>query len=263
MKMNSLRRKLAIATWDAPREGNIYGKLTVDVTNALAWLDRKKETGEKLTITHLVGKAVAVALTKAPGLNGRIRFGKFIQHPWVNVTFLVSLEEGSDLAKATVRDADRKSVAEIAADLRAAAGKLHRGEDDAFNKNKGLIRLLPSFALGWVVRTVGYLTSILGVNAPALGLEAFPFGSAIITNVGVFGLDEGFAPPTPFAHVPVYVLMGAVKDSPVVIDGQIVVRKTLTITATIDHRFMDGAQGGMLAKVVRQGLEDPDSLETA
>lgn len=32
---NGLRRKLAIATWASPREGNIYGKLTVDATERL------------------------------------------------------------------------------------------------------------------------------------------------------------------------------------------------------------------------------------
>ena len=51
MQMNSLRRKLAIATWIAPREGNIYGKLTVDVTNALEYIAWKREkTGQKITI---------------------------------------------------------------------------------------------------------------------------------------------------------------------------------------------------------------------
>jgi pyruvate dehydrogenase E2 component (dihydrolipoamide acetyltransferase) len=34
--MMSTRRKLAISTWDAPREGNIYGKLTVDAGPGMA-----------------------------------------------------------------------------------------------------------------------------------------------------------------------------------------------------------------------------------
>ena len=63
----STRRKLAIATWSAPREGNIYGKLTVDATHALAYLDKvRAETGEKVTITHFVGKVVAAGVRR-PG----------------------------------------------------------------------------------------------------------------------------------------------------------------------------------------------------
>ena len=34
----------------------------------------------------------------------------------------------------------------------------------------------------------------------------------------------------------------------------------MTITATIDHRFIDGFQGGVLAKVVRDVLENPWQL---
>ena len=104
------RRKLAIATWSAPQEGNIYGKLTVDVTNALRYIDDRREaSGEKVTITHLVGKAVANALAEAPDLNGRIVFGSFVPHETVDVTFLVVLDGGSDLAKVKVERADEKS----------------------------------------------------------------------------------------------------------------------------------------------------------
>lgn len=259
---NPLRRKLAIATWSAPREGNIYGKLTVDATEALAYVEWLRETtGEKVTLTHLVGKACAMALRAAPQLNGRIRFGRFVPHDTVDITYLVSLEDGGNLAKAKVARCDDKSVADVARELRALAERLHRGEDEGFKKSMGPLKLLPSFLIRPLVRLTGYLTAVLGVNVPPLGLEAFPFGSLIVTNVGVFGLDEGFVPPTPFAHVPVYVLIGAVKDAPAVVDGELVVRKQLTLTATIDHRFIDGAHGGILARVVRDVLENPWQLE--
>lgn len=260
--MNSTRRKLAIATWDAPREGNIYGKLTIDIEESLAyirWL--RDQTGEKVTITHLVGKAAAMALAQAPGLNGVIRFGRYVQHDTVDISYLVALEEGRNLAKAKIEGLDQKSVVDVAKELRALAAKLHRGEDDNFKKSQGPIKLLPTWIIRPLLKVTGYLTGVLGVSMAALGLERFPFGACIITNVGVFGLDEGFAPPTPFAHAPIYVLVGAIKEAAVPRDGEVVIRKQLTLCATIDHRFMDGAQGGVLAKVVRDILENPWQLE--
>ncbi len=260
-EFNTVRRKLAIATWSAPREGNIYGKLTVDATAALAYVEHlRKETGEKITLTHLVGKAVAMALAEAPGLNGVIRFGRFVPHPTVDIAYLVALEEGRNLAKAKVSEADRKSVREIATELRALAERLHQGKDEQFKKSMGPLAWMPSWLIRPVVATTGWLASVLGWSVPLLGVESRPFGGAIITNVGVFGLDEGFAPPTPWAHVPIYVLVGAVREQPAVVDGQVVVRPQLAICATIDHRYLDGAQGGQLAKVVRRVLEDPWSL---
>ncbi len=258
----STRRKLALASWDGPREGNIYGKLTVDATEAtrfIAWA--REKTGYKITITHLVGKAVAAALAKSPGLNGRIFFGSYIPFDHVNLSFLVSLEDGQDLAKALIEDIDKKNLSELADELRALAAKLRQGKDPDFEKSKGLIKALPSWLLKPLLTMTGWLASSAGLSIPALGVTPYPFGSGIITSVGMFGLDEGFAPPTPFARVPVYVLVGALRDMPAVIDQQIVIRKQLTITATIDHRFLDGHEGGRLAKTVRDVLENPWQLE--
>jgi pyruvate/2-oxoglutarate dehydrogenase complex dihydrolipoamide acyltransferase (E2) component len=262
MPPNSTRRKLAIASWSAPREGNIYGKLTVDASKLLPYIERKREeTGVKVTLTTVVGRAVARAMEQAPGLNGYLRFGKFYEHDSVDVTFLVALDDGADLAKATVRGAHRKTVADISNELAALAERLRKGKDDAFNKSKGPIKMLPTWVLRPIVWLTGWLSGSLGLNIPALGVERFAFGSAIITSVGMFGLDEGFAPPTPFARVPVYVLVGAVRDRPAVVDGAVVSRPELTLTATIDHRFLDGFQGGVLAKVVRRLLENPWEID--
>lgn len=258
MLQMTTRRKLAIATWGPPDEGNILGKLTLDATEAVAFLAHlRATTGEKVSMTHLVGKVVGNALAQAPGLNGYLRFGRYIPHDHVNVTYLVALEEGQDLAKAKVDDIDKMSVVEVAKDLRGRAAKLRSGKDDAFEKSKGPLKLLPTWLIRPMLKLTGWLTGSLGISMPAFGLEAFPFGSCIVTSVGMFGLDEGFAPFTPFARVPLLVLVGTVRDGVVAVDGVPTVRKQVTITATIDHRFLDGAQGGVLAKVVRQQIEDP------
>lgn len=262
MDHNGPRRKLAIATWGAPSEGNIYGKLTVDATEAqryLEWLRNK--SGEKVTITHLVGRAVGEALKQCTSVNGRIRFGRYVPFDTVDIAYLVVLEGGKNLAKAKVENVDRKSVDGIAKELRLLAERLRQGKDDAFEKSQGPVKLLPTWLIRPILWITGFLTSSLGISIPALGLEAFPFGACIITSVGMFGLDEGWAPPTPFARVPVYVLIGAMNERPAVVDGALTVRTQLTLCATIDHRFIDGYQGGQLAKIVREVLENPWKLD--
>ena len=77
----------------------------------------------------------------------------------------------------------------------------------------------------------------------------------------MLGVDEAYAPPTPFARVPVYVLIGAVRDLPAVVDGEVVVRKQMTLTTTLDHRFIDGFQAGILARRVRDLFADPWQLD--
>lgn len=259
---NSVRRKLAIASYRPPAEPNIYGRLELDATAALAYLEEvRQRTGEKVTITHLVGKATAVALAEEPTLNGRIRLGRYIPNERVSLAFLVTMPDGSDLARAKVDDADKKDVAAIARELRQRSERLRGGGDSDWEKSKRIVRLLPPWLLRPLVWTTGWLTGSLGVQAKPLGLERQPFGSAIVTSVGMLGLDEAWVPPTPFTRVPLYVLIGAVREKPTVVDGEVVVRPMLTVTATLDHRYVDGFQAAGLARAFRKVFEDPRSLD--
>jgi pyruvate/2-oxoglutarate dehydrogenase complex dihydrolipoamide acyltransferase (E2) component len=258
MSAMTTRRKLAIATWDAPREGNIYGRLQLDAEEVTRFLTHVREvTGERVTITHFVGRVVGEALAASPGLNGFLRWGVYHRHATADVSFLVALEDGKDLAKVKVEAIDTLPMTEVARRLGSGAQKLRAGTDEAFEKSKGPIRLLPTWMIRPLVWLTGWLTGSLGISVGALGLERFPFGAAIVTSVGMLGVDEGYVPPTPFARVPLYVAVGAVRDMPAVVDGQLAVRKQVVITATLDHRFLDGAQGAVLARIVRERFADP------
>lgn len=258
----STRRKLMIATWDAPAEGNIYGKISLDMTQALQYLAYlKTEKQQKITITHLIGKIAGNAMARTPSINGRIVFGKYIPFDTTDLSFLVVLNEGEDLAKVKVRNIDKKSLLEISQELSKQAQDVRAGKDDQFEKSKPLLRLFPTWLIRRILWFTGFLTGSLGIGVRALGLEPFPFGSCIVTSVGMMGVDEGYAPATPFARVPVYVVVTALKDEAVVIDGKIVVRPMLNLMATIDHRFLDGYQGGELIRYFREAISKPWTLD--
>jgi hypothetical protein len=85
-KLNSKRKKMAIATWGEPNDPSIFCTLKIDITNGLEYLEKmrsltkllivvRKETGLNVTITHLVGKAVGFAIKDARHFNGRIFAG--------------------------------------------------------------------------------------------------------------------------------------------------------------------------------------------
>lgn len=258
MKTMSTRRKLAIATWRAPTEGNIYGRIALDteeVQHYLAWL--RETTGRKVTLTAFVGACVARGLAATPSLNGRIWLGRYRPHSTVAVSFLVALEEGGDLGKVKIEQADEKGPEGIADELSERARTLHHGKDESFNRTKGVIRLLPTWLLRPMLRWVGWLGSCGGFSIPALGVERYPFGTAIITSIGMLGIDEGLVPPTPFAHVPVYVCVGAERRVPAEWNGELALRPQVVLTATIDHRFIDGFQLATLAKLLRELFANP------
>ena len=188
-QMTSTRRKLAIATWAPPAEGNIFGKVTLDVTESLRYIEHIRETtGEKISVTHLVGKAAGNALKKTPTLNGKILFGRFVPFDCVNITYLIASD--GDLAKCRIDDIDQKSVVEIAAELRESANKVRSGADTDFKTSMQAVKSRPMFVLRPMLRFTGWLSGALGVSIKALGVERHAFGSAVITSVGMLGFDE-------------------------------------------------------------------------
>eukprot|EP01095_Lingulamoeba_sp_RSL-Kostka_P014902 TRINITY_DN666_c0_g1_i1.p1 TRINITY_DN666_c0_g1~~TRINITY_DN666_c0_g1_i1.p1 ORF type:complete len:301 (-),score=111.96 TRINITY_DN666_c0_g1_i1:49-951(-) len=251
------RRKVAIATWNAPSEGNIYGKLEIDASNLLEYIEEKKNEGIKITITNTCIKAVGCALKATPTINGHLIWGKFFPNKSIDVGCLVNIEGGKDLANAKIQNADALTIEEIGEVLRRKAEKLRKGKDQDYNKTKNLLKILPPFAIKKILYWGGFVASSLGLNIPALGVKPFPFGSCLLTSVGMMGLDTAYVPFAPFSRVPLLVMVGAIQKKPVVIDDEVVIRPILTVTATIDHRFMDGAQGAILANRFKEVILNP------
>ena len=261
-------RKIAMATWRPRQDGMIYASFDVDAEPALAYVAAAREaTGEHVTMCHLTGRAVARVIEQVPGLNGRIVGGMFFPSPTIDVFFTVSLradvvDEGAaamatDLSGTVVRRVDEKPPWVVARELADRAGRIRRDEDPQFKRTKALTRLMPTPLLRAFLNVSTFVTEDLQLPIPPLGLEARPFGSFLVTNVGTFGLDRAFAPLPTLAHLPGLVVVGSVKDTPVVVDGEVVVRKVLPLAASIDHRFIDGYQGALIASIMREYLEDP------
>lgn len=57
--------------------------------------------------------------------------------------------------------------------------------------------------------------------------------------------------------MPAILAVGAVEEKPAVRDGQLVPVPSVRISATFDHRVIDGFQGGKLAKTFKEIMLDP------
>lgn len=254
-------RRFALAMWrDAP-DGRIYGTMFLDVTKCLALAKQvEQEHGIKLTMGHFIGKAVALALRENPQFNAKIMWGNIYEKETVDVYFQVDMGEGGDLSGVTVERADEKSLIDIAKELREKAQRLRKGEDEQYEKTqKGCFGWIPPFVLRPFVKTLMFLQCELGVDLRWFGIKAKPdpFGTVMVTNVGMFGIDIAYAPLVTFSRVPLVALVGRVAEEAVVIDGKIEIRPILSASATFDHRFGDGAHIGRIVRTVRKFVEDP------
>jgi pyruvate dehydrogenase E2 component (dihydrolipoamide acetyltransferase) len=254
-------RKLAGSFWGAPNDPQFYGDLELDAGALLKYLEQlREETGTHVTVTHAVGRAVAHGLDSVPDLRVRLARGRESERDSTDVFFIVAAE-GGELTGCKVDRANEKSLAAIAEELGASRSSISTGSDAAFGKAKMMLDLLPARLLRPAMNLSAFLTSDLNLDLPALGLRRQAFGSAMITSVGMWGISRAYSPLASYYRVPVLVLVGAVTQRPVAIDGQVVVRPILTLTATFDHRYADGFQAAKFAQAVHEYCDDPASFE--
>jgi pyruvate dehydrogenase E2 component (dihydrolipoamide acetyltransferase) len=80
-------------------------------------------------------------------------------------------------------------------------------------------------------------------------------GTITITNVGVFGVDNG----TPIINPGESAILcfGAVRPMPWVVDGAVVPRQVTQLSLSFDHRMVDGEAGSRFLADVGNLLQDP------
>ena len=91
-----------------------------------------------------------------------------------------------------------------------------------------------------------------------LTVEDLTGGNFTITNGGVFGSLMS----TPIINPPQSAILGmhAIKDRPVAVDGQVVIRPMMYLALSYDHRLIDGKESVGFLVTVKDLLEDPTRL---
>jgi pyruvate dehydrogenase E2 component (dihydrolipoamide acetyltransferase) len=80
-------------------------------------------------------------------------------------------------------------------------------------------------------------------------------GTFTISNLGMFGVEQFTAILNPPQAA--ILAVGATEQRPVVRDGEIIARPMMTMTLTVDHRAVDGAEGADFLRTVKSFVEEP------
>jgi pyruvate dehydrogenase E2 component (dihydrolipoamide acetyltransferase) len=192
----------------------------VDMTNFIAARKALNTHAEKLgqpkvSATALLVKLVASALQSHPWMNSSLTEEAILLHKEINVGVAVALESG--LIVPVVRNADLKSVSQLAAEINDLAGRAREGQ------------LVSSEVKG---------------------------GTFTISNLGPFGVEkfEAIINPPEAAILAVANIHPEVVPLP---DGQIVSRPMMNITLSADHRIVDGAVAARFITDLKERFEQP------
>ena len=255
-------RKVAIGTWRTVGDPSVYGTMELRMDEAMRYLaEFREKTGKKLTVSHMMAKAAAEVLKQTPDANAILRWNRVYLRRRIGVFFQVVLtDEGPgkvDLSGATIYDPEQKSLQQIYDEFNDKVEKVRARKDPALERSRGMFLSIPYLFLNVVLRVIGFLSYTLNLDLRSLGIPNDPFGSIMITNIGTLGLDRAYVPLVPYSRVPILLATGAVKEVPLVENGQITIGKVMAVNATFDHRFIDGFHAAAMSRILREWMEHP------
>lgn len=245
----STYRKVAIASWQHPRDPSTYSWLDLPVEEAQAFL-KSYPSETKPSLTHYVAKIVAYCMEEHDDLNHLLRNNNLYKREKTDVfiTTVLSTKQGRDLSGFSLRDVPHLSLSSIASLSEEALAKLKKGEDMDTLRIDTMTQRMPGWLLRITLRIEDFIHYTLNMSMRMFGMPDDRFGSAIISNFGALGIDNALVPLSPYSRCPLVIGMGRVRPMPIVRDGQVVVVDCITISFTFDHRYADGIHGGLLLR---------------
>jgi hypothetical protein len=256
-------RKIAASTWRRPSNPQLFGSGDIDFTAAYAFIERYHQRyGVRLTPTHLVGRAAGLILAKFPQANARTGMWRLWLRNSADVYFLIATENGADLYGTKVSGADRVSLADLEKTLRAAEQRIRDGSDVGFARSRRLMLALPLFLLRPVIALTSFIANELQIDLSSAGFARDAFGGAMITSLGMFGLETGFAALTPTARSSMCFAIMQIRQRPWVVGDRIEPRPVIRICGTFDHRILDGYLAGQVAREMEDLISHPERLLT-
>jgi pyruvate dehydrogenase E2 component (dihydrolipoamide acetyltransferase) len=220
IKLDGMRRTIAARLTEA--KGTIphfYLRREIRLDALLAFrgqLNKELEArGVKLSVNDFIIKASAIALQQVPDCNAVWAGDRVLKMKSVDVAVAVAIEGG--LFTPVLRDADRKSLSALSAEMKDLAARA---------RNRKL--------------------------AP----HEYQGGSYAVSNLGMMGIENFDAVINP-PHASILAVGAGVRKPIVNDAGEIEVATMMSCTLSVDHRVIDGALGAQFLEALKSNLEHP------
>ncbi|AMC01455.1 Dihydrolipoyllysine-residue acetyltransferase component of pyruvate dehydrogenase complex [Aerococcus viridans] len=225
IKMTPMRKAIAKAMDTANHTAPMV-TLFKDVEVSQLWDHRKKfkdiaaERGTKLTFLPYAVKALVAAVKKYPQLNASIDDAtqEFVYKHYYNIGIATDTDAG--LYVPNIKNADTRSMFDIADIINENAAKAHSGE----------------------------------LKGPEMA-----DGTVSISNIGSVG-GEFFTPILNYPETAILGFGAIKSEPVVNADGEVVAGRVLKLSLTFDHRIVDGATGQKALNEIARLMADPELL---
>ena len=218
---------------------HVRALLEVDVTEARRIIKQNRHTGNKISFTAWLIKAIADCVALHPPVAGvnNARRNRVLVFEDVDISIVVEKDVNGTRVPLpyVIRKADKKGLCQIQDEIESAKSQMIKGEGDYV-----LGEEYSSTAMKLFVRLPQWLRLILMrlfvLNHPQRVKDMM--GTVMITTAGMVGHTRGWI--MPFGMHPLCLAFGTLNEQAAVFRGEIQKREILHLTVLIDHDVIDG-----------------------
>ncbi len=235
----------------------VYFSQEVDVEAALEFVERQnreRPDERRLTLFHLILRALTRVLHERPRLNRFVAGGRLWQREGIWLTFSAKTRFDDDAPLVTVklRLDPHASLDAMIEQIQAALERRRSDHKEPSDREIDWLLRLPPPLVRLAVR-LGRALDALGL-LPARMIESDPlYASAFLANLGSVGLDAGYHHLWEYGNIPIFCVIGRIRE-----DGA--GRRRVVLKYSYDERVEDGLYCARGLERLRELLEKPTEL---
>lgn len=236
---------------------------TIDLTNAMAWLERKNATHPeyKYNVFQLLVTAVLKTITLRPQLNRFYANFNLYQRNEVSAAFTIKkvFEDESEEGLAFIHSKPSDNIDTIHDEINRQVHYVrHEGKDQS-TEGMDFLQKLPGKRL--IGRGARFLDRHGWLPQSLIATDPFQ-SSAVLANLGSIKLHAGYHHLTNWGTTSVFVVIGEIKDRKFEDGkGNAEWRPSVDIGLTVDERISDGFYCSRAVTLLHALLENPELLE--
>ena len=228
----------------------------------LAGLNAGRAHASRITLFHLLLRAVARVLEERPRLNRFVAGGRIYQRRgvWISFSAKRSMDEQAPIFSCKREFFPDESIEEMVDGLQRQLGAGRAGEESVSDREVAVLLKMPAWLLRLAMKGARVLNAL---NLwPRSMIAGDPmFASVFVANLGSVGIDACYHHNYEHGTIPIFITMGRSETVPVVVGGERVeAREMFELKYTYDERIEDGLYCARALERLKYLLENPAEL---
>ncbi|MBN1945138.1 MAG: 2-oxo acid dehydrogenase subunit E2 [Bradymonadales bacterium] len=251
-------RKLIPYVMRGRNEAVVYFDASPDAEKLLEYLERARKLFD-VDLTHCVVAACAIGLFENPAMNRYIMGRRYYQRKGSFISFSMKRKRMDKKAKLSIVKMEMQPEETFREFCQRVNDKIdveRSGRRTYSDKEYDLFGLIPRPVLNGAVRLLRWL-DYHGLLPGSFISSDGMYTSIFVANLGSLQMAAGYHHLYEWGNCSLFLMVGQVEERPVVVDGQVTVKKVLPLRFSYDERIEDGLTARFGIESAVRVIENP------